>query len=169
MNCPQPVYDEFIDVPFQNNTLRVQLQITPNYNVLTAFTFNNRPYSFLVTRWSGHGLAQFLPLALQCRPDPALPIANDGTIPPLTQQQRLATIIQATRDVFSTIDAILEKHGRGILGYAAWYHENSTHADRTAGLEDTYEAYITLVACIAIVHMDFMAPDVHWAVVHFRP
>jgi hypothetical protein len=43
------------------------------------------------------------PLERGHHPDPSLPVdPNDGTIPPVSQQQRLAIVIQATRDVFAT-------------------------------------------------------------------
>lgn len=162
------MHEEYVDVPFQNATLRVQLQIMSNYRAVATFTYSNRPYTFEVTKWSGQGLARFLPLALVCRPDPNLPMAADGTIPAVSQQQRVAIVIQGARDVLATIDTILTRHGRGILDYAVWHRENATTADRFYGLEGTYEAYVTLIACHAIVHMDFMAPNVQWAVVHFR-
>jgi len=75
-----------------------------------------------------------------------------------TQAQKFEAIVQACKDVLATLDRIFATHGRAVLDYAVWFRE--THSS-----EATYPEYIAVLTCHNIVHSNFLAPGVVWAVV----
>lgn len=142
--------------------VNVTVTIANSWQTVMDFVFSQRAYNFNVTTWSRRGLSTFLSKFLehyQAEPDRGT-LSEDGT-PIVSYEQKIAAVMQACRDIFTTIDMILTQHGRGMLDYAVWYRER--HHER-----DTYADMITRVACNCIVHADMLAPQITWEVVRFH-
>eukprot|EP00798_Chlamydomonas_sp_ICE-L_P012977 gene12977-biopygen3906 len=143
-----------------------QLDIRNTHEATMEFTLFGAAYTFTVTRWSRKGLSSFLLLffAYKCRE-----AADFGS---LTVDDNGASYLQydhcpegqccdprcqgchgmRRRDWYSAPASVLD--------YAVWYREKHT-------CWDTYENYITMLACNCIVHTDFLAPGVTWELVTF--
>jgi hypothetical protein len=146
--------------------VEVQLTIKTTYVASFDFTLNGSPYTFCITKWSGRGFAKFATLFFKATERDASQFgsfseAPDGMVSySMSTAQKLNLIEQSVKDVLACVDIIGRKYNRSVLDYAVWYREKHTDMD-------TYELYITRSACCAIVHVDFLAPNVQWELVHF--
>eukprot|EP00798_Chlamydomonas_sp_ICE-L_P027517 gene27517-biopygen12961 len=147
-------------------SVNVSLTIRNTYEATMEFTLFGAAYTFTVTRWSRKGLSSFLLLffAYKCREaaDFGSLTVDDNGVPTfnMTTAQKVNAVIQGSKDVMACVDEIGTRHQRSVLDYAVWYREKHT-------CWDTYENYITMLACNCIVHTDFLAPGVTWELVTF--
>lgn len=138
-----------------------------DYSVTLGFTVRGKPYSFNLTRWKGAtAQARFLGLFFAHKPRDAglfgAEVTGQDDLPVyrMTEEQRIAAVVQASKDVIWTLDRITHEFERSVLDYAVWYREKHPETN-------TYSELITLVCCHAIVHSDFMAPNISYPLVQF--
>ena len=146
--------------------VEVKTTVKGTYETTFDFTLHGDPYTFVITKWSRRGFAKLGTLFFNAAGRDAdifgvFSEATDGTVSfSMDTEQKVNVVEQAVKDVIATIDKIGIHHKRAVLDYAVWYREK--HQEMT-----TYAEYITWVACCAIVHVNFMAPNVSWEVVKF--
>jgi hypothetical protein len=146
--------------------IEVKLTIMGTYAATFDFTMHGSPYTFLITKWSGRGFAKFGTLFFKASErDPnkfgLFSEAPDGTVSfSMDTAQKLNMIEQGVKDILACVDKIGCHYQRSVLDYAVWYREKHPEVD-------SYEQYITRAACCAIVHVDFLAPNINWDVVLF--
>lgn len=146
--------------------VEVKLTIAATYAATFDFTLHGTPYTFLVTKWSSKGFAKFGTAFFNAATRDTATFgtfaeAADGTVSfSMTTCQKLNMIEQGVKDVLVCIDKIGRFYQRAVLDYAVWYRENHQEVD-------TYEQYITRTACCAIVHVNFLAPNINWEIVRF--
>ena len=147
-------------------SVNVSLTIRNTYDATMEFTLFGVAYTFAVTRWSRKGLASFLLLFFAYNSREAAEFGSctvdDNGFPTfnMTTAHKVNAVIQGAKDVMACVDDIATRHQRSVLDYAVWYREK--HA-----CWDTYEKYITMLACNCIVHAYFLAPGVTWELVTF--
>ena len=139
--------------------------VSLNYTVELEFTVAQIPYTFVMTRWSGRGMKKFLPLFFEREPRDEQQFGSmvedeDNIIYHMTTAQKTNVVIQASKDVLTTVNLIFDVHGKGLVDYCIWYREQYESYD-------TYAKYITLVCCHNVVHSLLIAPRVTWALVTF--
>jgi hypothetical protein len=155
-----------VAVTLAGTAITAHVVIQHTYAASIDFVVFGKPYGFVIKKWSSRGMANFIRLFHSVPRDPAVfGEANydaDGNLeaPGPTMPQKIASILQACRDVMSCVDRVLTTHGRGVLDYAVWYRETHTG-------EETYPKYITKLAAHSIVHANFLAPAVVWDLVMF--
>eukprot|EP00834_Sanchytrium_tribonematis_P008573 NODE_1053_length_2425_cov_0.855976.p2 type:complete len:166 gc:universal NODE_1053_length_2425_cov_0.855976:2226-1729(-) len=147
-----------------DSNITVYLTMYNNYRVMMDFNWINTLYTFDVDHWSGRGLTAFVTLFLSHTPRDINTFGSinqlDGTLT-VTGIQKQQIIVQACKDIFHSIDLIVEKHGRSLLDYAVWYH------DKRIINPSNYPEYITKLACNCIVHGELLAPGILYDVVQF--
>jgi len=157
------VFTRRVEVVVGGAPCGVDVNIQRSYAATIDFLYHGKPYTFNCTKWRAAGMARFLTVFYATARDPATfgAVAYDPegqlTAQP-TQAQKFEAILQACKDVIGTLDLILTTHGRAVLDYAVWFRE--THKAET-----TYSEYIAVMTCHNIVHSNFLAPGVTWAVV----
>jgi hypothetical protein len=141
--------------------------VKQDYSVNLEFSLHGKPYSFNLTRWKGSvAQAKFLGLFFQSGQRDATEYGNitiDGDGLPvyyMTEEQRIAAVLQASRDIISTLDLIVKAFERSVLDYAVWYREKHQETN-------TYGELITLMCCHSIVHSYFMAPNITYPLIQF--
>lgn len=141
--------------------------VRQDFSVTVGFSLTGKPYSFNLTRWKGPSAqAKFLNLFFKSKRRDArtygtTAIDEDG-LPSyaMSEEQRIAAVVQASKDVIWTLDRIVHEFERSVLDYAVWYREKHPETN-------TYGELITLMCCHAIVHSDFMAPNISYPLVRF--
>jgi putative component of membrane protein insertase Oxa1/YidC/SpoIIIJ protein YidD len=155
---------------FQENVVdiptTVTVAISQTWRTLADFSLYGLTYTFTMDKWRSKKLASFLVKFHEHQPrDPttfgSVSVSDDGIpIIAVNPQQKIATVLQAVRDVISCLGKIHCKYQRSIVDYAIWYREK--HSE-----EDTYAELITRLTCHCLLHSDFMAPNTQWELVQF--
>lgn len=138
----------------------VLIEVNLTYTAILNFTVCKVPYGFVVTKWSSRGLAQFLDFFhLQPR-DPEVygRIENGEFVGDF--KQKTACVVQACKDIMTTLNKIIKEHPRTVLEYAIWYSE--LYSD-----EMSYSDYITIRTCECIINNHFTVGNVVYKVVKF--
>lgn len=144
----------------------VTLTIAKTLVATFKYTMHGSPQEFKVTKWTGGGFHKFCLLFMNASARNAaqfgsLITATDGKPRfQMDKMQKLNVIEQGVKDILTCVDQIARHYKRSILDYAVWYRENQLALD-------TYQQYITRLACCAIVHVNFLAPDISWPIVEF--
>ncbi len=164
-----PLLDEatlrvtFLKVNLRGASIPVDVRISNSCATIADFSFRGQPYTFVITKWSKRGIATLITMFHDTgthRPQEKFgSIDDEGAPVNLTLERKVNMVLQAVRDIFTCIDAILTKHNGGILAYAVWYLERLDEAN--------YSSYITSLACQCIVRTHFMCPEVAWERVEF--
>ena len=138
-----------------------------DWSASIGFTLFGKLYSFSCTRWKGVAAqTKFLGLFFRARERDsevhgAVNVGeNDLLNFNINDEQRVAIIVQACRDVITTLHMILQNFERSVLDYAVWYREKHPETN-------TYGELITLVCCHCIVHTDFMSPNLMYDLIQF--
>ena len=140
--------------------VRVKLTIMATYVATIDFTMHGWPYTYTITKWSGRGFAEFGTLFFKASERDPSQFGEFDEACGMDTEQKLNMIEQGVKDILSCVDQIGCHYGRSVLDYAVWYREMHPEVD-------SYEQYITRMACCAIAHVDFLAPNIHWDVVLF--
>lgn len=159
------------EASIQGMRVDVKLTIWDTCETTFDFTLLGRPYTFVITKWSGRGFARFAALFFDSSEERARDPSRFGALSQpdggtacfdMDTEQKLNVIEQGVRDVIACVDQICGRCRRSVLDYAAWYIERHPELD-------SYSQYITWVACTAIAYVDFMAPNTEWELVRFSP
>ena len=153
--------------PLVGQDIEFGFSVHQDYSVGVEFSLHGKPYSFNFTRWKGAtAQAKFLGLFFRSKQRDSIEFGSitldTGGLPVfnMTEQQRIAAVAQASRDIITTLDLIVHEFERSVLDYAVWYREK--HPETS-----TYGELITLMCCHSIVHSDFMAPNIMYPVIQF--
>lgn len=181
------------NVKFQStimgSSIPVDVNIQNTYKATIDFTLFGTPYTFTIETWARRGLVNFLDFFHEFTPrdvaqfglrtedvnglvnyyedNTDIVLNPDGSYTigsrakAMTQYQKLNCVEQGCRDIIICLEQIGSTHRRSMMEYAVWYRE--LHQGPT-----DYSAYITLQTCQSIVHNNFMAPNVTWALVQFE-
>lgn len=145
----------------------VHLTVRGSYLTEMTFTLHGMPYTFRITKWSSRGYAKLESLFFRytSRDSSIFGVATEDQVGRMivdsTPAQRVNIVVQAAKDVLTCINQIGARHRRSLVEYAIWFREHFQNMD-------TYELYITRIACHCLVHEDFLAPDVTWDLVLFN-
>lgn len=147
--------------------IEFRYSVKQDYSVSLEFMLHGKPYSFSFTKWKGAiDQAKFLSSFFRSRERDAeqygIASVDSNGLPvfTMTEEQRVAAVVQASRDVITTLDMIVHEFVRSVLDYAVWYREKHPESN-------TYGELITLVCCHSIVHSDFMAPNITYPLIQF--
>lgn len=148
-----------------NTSIMFRYTVSSSYVLRADFTLGGRTYTFNMSRWSGRGLSKFLTLFFEYKKRDEklhgiLKVSKNGSEFLMNSKQKLQVILQAARDVLTTIDLFYHVHGRGIVDYCIWYREAHESVE-------TYAKYVTIVACHCVVHSELLAPQITWKLVTF--
>lgn len=137
--------------------VEVKLTIQDNYAVSFDFTLHGSPYTFVITKWSGHNFAKLSTLFFSASERDTYQF---GRLDNMDTTQKLNLIEQGVKDILTCIDKIGCHYQHSILDYAVWYCDNHHEID-------SYEKYITRVTCSAITQVLFIIPNINWDVINF--
>jgi hypothetical protein len=146
--------------------VEVKLTIWDTFEATFDFSMQGSPYTFVIRKWSRQGFAKFATLFFSAAPRDAMIYgsfseATDGHVNfSMDTAQKINIIEQGVKDILICIDKIGCHYQRCILDYAVWYRENHPETE-------TYEQYVTRVACCAMVNAEFLAPNINWEIVRF--
>lgn len=140
--------------------VRVEVVIKRSWATFLHFTLLGQLYTFEVTRWRARGLSTFCNLLIQRFPDGRFGTLDEhGQLPAdFGDERRHAAVLQGCRDIMAVVNAIFVKYRRNVMDYAVWYREKHKETD-------TYEQYISLVACHCICHADMWGANMDWEIV----
>jgi hypothetical protein len=140
--------------------IRVEVIIKRSWATFMHFTLLGKLYTFEVTRWRARGLSTFCNLLIQRYPDGRFGTLDEfGQLPAdFGDERRRAAVFQGCRDIMTLVNGVFTKYKRNVMDYAVWYRENHKETD-------TYEQYISLVACHCICHADMWGADMNWEIV----
>ena len=159
---------------------KVEIKIKENYEIIATFQSAGTPYTFhmkYMKKWgktretvasATSTFNKFLQLVLERFGN--LPefgatttVVDEAgvvtTSTSATPEQTANVLKYAAVDVFTCVEQIVQRHRRSVLDYAIMHRERNKHT--------TYEEYIHLVACHCLVHSNFHAPNVDFALVDF--
>jgi len=143
------------------------LQIFDTYLTVIDFTIHGTPYTFTITKWQSKLLRGFLERFHAYTPRDEVQFGHmevdeeGNTNLVMNLDQKINTVVQASKDVLGCLDKISNYYKRSVLDYAVWYRE------KYPVMEERYNQLITKLTCHLIVHTDFLAPNLHWDVVEF--
>jgi hypothetical protein len=145
--------------------ISVNYKIHQNKECIATFSYLSKLFEFKMSRWSKQGWSPFVTRFHQKHTDLNFygqsSMDDDGnTQLNITPDQLTNIIVKSAKDVFKYIDMLLVEHQKQILDYSVWYREKYPNPT-------TYEEYIQLIACHAIVHSQFMSGSVTWNIVPF--
>lgn len=146
------------------NNVQVNVDVElPSFIVNANFWFMGHPYLFRVTKWAGPGQATFtLRFHEVPRNEQRYGVISDDGTATKTTDQKVNSVLQAVKDVFSCLNTIIETHQRSVLDYAVYFREKVRRLK-------TYGDYITLITCHNIVHQDFYFLKEKFNIVRFDP
>ncbi|KAJ3299507.1 hypothetical protein HK104_008696 [Borealophlyctis nickersoniae] len=144
----------------------VNYQVHADHKAKASFSYLSRSYQFNFTKWSRTKFTDFQEKFHHVYNDTAnfgssTMDANGSVTISTTPAHQLNIVVQAIKDSFRYLDALLTVQQKAIIDYSCWYRE------RNGNTLSTYEEYIQLVTCHCIVHGEFLAPNVVWAVTPF--
>lgn len=170
------------------NDVPINISIENNFRSTIDFTLFGFTYTFTIEKWAGRGFNTFFQhfhavpgrdvsqfgvmtedasgAKLFFENHTGLTVNVDGSYTAagparaLTMAQKLNAIERACGDVITCLNKIGAGHQRSMLEYCIWYREHHL-------VPVDYSQYITLVTAHNVVHTEFMAPNVNWAVVQF--
>lgn len=154
-------------LPVRGYATSFSCTVHEDFRASICFSFFGKPYSFSCTRWKGTvAQTKFLTLffdgysrAPEMFGRMIIPVEEGGIATfDMNEDQRVAAVVQACKDVIFTLDLILSSYECSVLDYACWYREKHPETD-------TYSQLITLVCCHCIVHSDFLAPNISYELV----
>ena len=150
--------------------LSVDYKIFHNNAAEAHFNYLGSDYNFSITRWKQKAFSLFRSKFHEIYTDTvkygsSVVDYDTGDVISSENNSRQNTeiVIRSIQDIFIYLDTILQQQPRSILDYAVWYREK--HSDKL----DTYEKYIQLVTCHCIVHSDFLAGNIRWETIQFKP
>lgn len=149
-----------VSLEIAEKEVRADVEITTKSRMTTInFNYLGRAYQFVVSKWSGRGMAKLTELFFLHTPrDPevfgSMIYDGDGEIISKSRNsaQKRNLLFQACVDMLTVLGKIVLVHRRDVLSYAIWYREN-----KRAEEQRSYSAYITMRTCHCIVHEDFEA------------
>ena len=158
----------------QETTIRIKIKA--NYEVVCEFKHGGRSYEFLMNRWkkterkvmnATSSFNKFGDLFSERYADDKLfgtttETEEDGKITIVisrTQKQIKNILIYAAMEVFLCAENIIMTQRRAILDYCIFHREKNQ--------DSNYEEYIHLVACLCLVHSNFLASDTIFDLVGF--
>ena len=150
----------------QDIEIQFRFSVKQDYAVSLEFTMRGKPYSFNLIRWKQKGQSKFLPLfhehSGRVLEEFGQIIYTDDMMPvfQMTEDQHVAAVLQATKDVLTTLDKIVQHYERSVLDYCVWYRENHQETG-------TYSELITLMCCHCVVHSNFLAPNISYEIIKF--
>lgn len=153
-----------INAMFLNTQIGFFIQMDNFYKTSIQFSYYDKQYVFVITKWSGKGTYNCLSMFFSQYEnlDKTLygGLDENGRIV-CDQNQTRRAVLKMSCDVLTVVAKILKKHGHGIINYAVFYR------DKYCTNPNDYRQLITRLACHCIVHSDFTGPNLSWEIVEF--
>lgn len=151
-----------LDLPIMGVVVTAEIKVCNNFKTILSFSYGGDTYTFTIVDWAGVRFSWFLTrLITYYGPDAGYGTVDEEGAIRATLEEKFLAVERGILDICRTFNLIFESYDTAALSYATWFSEEYRIND------ESYEDYITKLACTNMVEQKLIGPVTGWHIVKF--